>query len=185
MTTPLLDVLNNRHSIRNYDPTYVVPKEQIQKILEAAKIAPSAFSIQDVDFLAVANREKNQEAADAQISEMEEPSKSALSSRKERFHVTNVITCDASVEIILYANERSQGSPLTPIHAGIAAMSICVAAKDFGLDTLCHIAMVGPAAERVYGLPKGSAILAVALGKALPDAFMAPRVDLAKITIVE
>jgi nitroreductase len=185
MATPILDVLNNRHTIRNYDPTYVVPTEQVQKILEAAKIAPSAFSVQDVDFLAVANRQKNQEATDAQMAEMPEPHKSALGARKEKFHVTNVITGDASVEIILSANERSQGNPLTPIHAGIAAMSICVAAKDFGLDTMCHVAMIGPAAEKVYGLPPGSAIVAVALGKALPNAFTAPRADLAKITIVE
>ncbi|OHT17373.1 nitroreductase family protein [Tritrichomonas foetus] len=180
----VLELLNNRHTIRNFDPAYEVDKEVLKKIVECARIAPSAYSVQDVDFLVCTNRAKNQEAADAQISALPADVAAHLNSRKESFGVTNVLTCDASAEIVLYHNERGHKDN-TPIHAGLAAMSICACAREFGLETMCHAVMCGPGAEKVYGIPEGSSIIAVAVGRALPNAHISTRQYNNKVTYIE
>ena len=86
--------------------------------------------------------------------------------------------------MIIYKNERARDRSVA-INAGIAAMAICCAAKEFGLDTMCHILMTGPGCEKVYGLPEGSSLLAVAIGKAKPDAHIGERKQLNKVTYVE
>jgi nitroreductase len=168
-----LQVLLDRHTIRNYDPTFVIPEDQLTQIIEAARIAPTAYTIQDIDFLVCTNREKNQEATNEQLALFPPENRAALESRKDRFKVTNVITCDASAEVILYGNERKSAN--TPIHAGIAGMSIMVAASLFGLETMAHQAMVGKGAEKVYGIPEGTSVLAIAIGKKTPTAYISPR----------
>jgi nitroreductase len=175
-----LQLLLDRHTIRNYDPAFVIPQDQLTQILESARIAPTAYTIQDIDFLVCTNPEKNLEAAQAQLALFPAENRAALESRKDRFHVANVITCDASAEVILYGNERKSAN--TPIHAGIAGMSIMVAASLFGLDTMAHQAMVGKGAEKVYGIPEGTSVLAIAIGKKRPDAFIAPRQYNNKVT---
>ena len=184
-TPGILKLLLDRHTIRNYDPTYAIPKEQIEQIFEAVRHSPTAFTCQDVDFMICLNRETNQKAADAQLAQFPDQMRDGLLERKEKFKVSNVITCDASAEVIIYKNERAQNENYSRIHAGIAAMAICVAAKEFGLDTMCHIVMVGNGAEEVYGIPKDSALMAVAIGKALPDAHVSARGFQNKITILE
>jgi nitroreductase len=178
-----LQALLDRHTIRNYDPTFVIPEDQLNQIMETARIAPTAYTIQDVDFVVCTNRAKNQEAANAQLALFPPENRSALESRKERFHVTNVITCDASAEVIIYGNERKSAN--TPIHAGIAGMSIMVAAASFGLDTMAHQAMIGKGAEKVYGIPEGTSVLAIAIGKKLPNAFVSAREFKNKVTYVK
>ncbi|OHT14632.1 nitroreductase family protein [Tritrichomonas foetus] len=180
----VVELLNNRHTIRNYDPKYEIPKEILQKIIEVARIAPTAYTVQDVDFIVCTNRDKNQEACEEQLKCFPQEIATNLNSRKEKFGVSNVITCDASAEIILYHNERGHTNN-TPIHAGLAGMSICACAREFGLDTMCHAAMCGPGAEKVYGIPQGSSILAVALGRALPNAHISERQYNNKVTYLD
>ena len=180
----VLELLNNRHTIRNYDPNFQIPEDVLHKIFEAARISPTAFGSQDVDFLVCTNREKNQQAADEQLKILPKDVVSQLLERKEKFNVTNVLTCDASAEVIIYHNERGHNDS-TPLHAGLAAMAICACAKEFGLDTMCHSVMAGEGSEKVYGLPKGSAILAVAIGKALPNAHISQREIKNKVTYIK
>lgn len=168
-----LSALQSRHTIRNYVPDFVIPEEQLKTIIETARIAPTAYTVQDVNFLVCSNKKKNQEATDARIAEMDEQTQGIFEGRKAKMGVTNVITCDASVEVIIFANEKKTEN--AQIHAGIAAMSIMIAAKEFGLDTMPHVAMVGTGSEEVYGIPKGTSIVAVAIGKAKPDAYISKR----------
>lgn len=168
-----LSALQSRHTIRNYVPDFEIPEDQLKQIIETARIAPTAFTVQDVNFLVCSNKQKNQEATNARLEEMDETTQGIFESRKTKMGVTNVITCDASTEVIIYANERKTDN--VQIHAGIAAMSIMVAAKEFGLDTMPHTAMIGSGSEEVYGIPKGTSIVAVAIGKAKPDAYISKR----------
>lgn len=181
--TSIMELLINRHTIRNYDQQYSIPRDVIDRIMEAVRLSPTASSIQDVDFLVCMNREVNQRAADAQMREFDEATRAHLASREKNFKVKNVLTCDASAEVIIYRNERS--GRFVEVHAGLAAMAICVAAKDYGLDTMCHVVMCGEGAESVYGIPNGASIVAVAIGKALPDAHISARCYNNKITVLE
>ena len=98
------DILKNRRTIRNYDPDYVIPKEQLTKIMDAVRLSPTAFGVQDLDFLVCTNKKKNQEAADATVANLDENIQKQLLERAEKFKVTNVVTCDASAEVIIYKN---------------------------------------------------------------------------------
>lgn len=168
-----LSALQSRHTIRNYVSDYEIAEEELKMIIETARIAPTAYTVQDVNFLVCSNKEKNQEATNARLSEMDEQTQNIFESRKSKMGVSNVITCDASVEVIIYSNEHKSES--VEIHAGIAAMSIMVAAKEFGLDTMPHVAMIGRGSEKIYGIPEGTSIVAVAIGKAKPDAYISKR----------
>jgi nitroreductase len=178
-----LQKLLDRHTIRNYDPTFVIPEDQLTQIIESARIAPTAYTVQDIDFLVCTNRATNQAATDAQLATFPPENRAALESRVEKFKVTNVITCDAYAEVILYGNERKSAN--TPIHAGIIGFAIIAAASEFGLDTMAHQAMIGKGAEKVYGIPEGTSVLAIAIGKRRPDAYMAPRQYNNKVTYIK
>ena len=49
------ELIGNRESIRNYDPTRTVPKEIIDKILDAGRLAPSAHNCQPWKFLVISS----------------------------------------------------------------------------------------------------------------------------------
>lgn len=50
-------LIGNRESIRNYDPTRPVAKEVLERILEAGRLAPTACNIQPFKFFVVSSRE--------------------------------------------------------------------------------------------------------------------------------
>jgi nitroreductase len=49
------DLIHNRESVRNYDPNRPVPKEILEKILDAGRIAPSARNYQPWKFLVISS----------------------------------------------------------------------------------------------------------------------------------
>jgi nitroreductase len=51
------DLIRSRESIRNYDPDRPVPKDIIEKILEAGRLAPSACNLQPWKFLIIESPE--------------------------------------------------------------------------------------------------------------------------------
>lgn len=49
------DLILTRESVRNYDPGRPVPKETLEKILDAGRLAPSACNIQPWKFLVISS----------------------------------------------------------------------------------------------------------------------------------
>ena len=49
------ELIHNRESIRNYDPNRPVPKEILEKILEAGRLAPSAKNFQPWKFILISS----------------------------------------------------------------------------------------------------------------------------------
>ncbi|MFN3301953.1 MAG: nitroreductase family protein [Patescibacteria group bacterium] len=59
-------IVKKRHSVRNFDSTKNVSQEAIEKIIEAAKMAPSAGGIYPTDFIVIRDEKiKNQIAESA------------------------------------------------------------------------------------------------------------------------
>jgi nitroreductase len=56
-------IINTRRSIRKYDPSKPVTKEQLDSLLEAAMLAPSARNMRPWEFIAVTKREVLDEIA--------------------------------------------------------------------------------------------------------------------------
>lgn len=62
----LLEDLNWRHAVKAYDPTKKVSEENIQKIIEAARLAPTSSGLQPFKILVVKDQNiKNQLAESA------------------------------------------------------------------------------------------------------------------------
>ena len=53
----VFDAIEKRSSIRNYEPT-PIPREKLEKILEAARLAPSASNAQPRHFIVVTDKER-------------------------------------------------------------------------------------------------------------------------------
>ncbi|MBI5152825.1 nitroreductase family protein [Candidatus Peregrinibacteria bacterium] len=61
------DVVKNRHSVREFDSSKKVSDEMIEKILEAAKLAPSAGGLKSQRFYVVKDAEKKQALSRASL----------------------------------------------------------------------------------------------------------------------
>ena len=57
------DFIRERRSIRRFDPTIPVTREQLDQLLEAAMLAPSACNSRPWEFIAVTKRELLNEIA--------------------------------------------------------------------------------------------------------------------------
>ena len=166
MSISVLEALERRRTVRNYDPDYIIPKEQLDSIIKATKLSPTAGDLQGEDFIIVTNKEK--------LSELEKvilscpPDRPHFRERRERHGVKNVVTCDAPVVILIVKNERANEDWIK-FDAGIASMSIMLAAQHFGIESMClgviATKYTQEKCEKLFGLKKGSLILGVALGK--------------------
>lgn len=64
------EVLKKRHSTREFDPEKEVSDDQLRKILEAAKMAPSAGNMRDWHFEVVKDSTKKTKVAQAALGQM-------------------------------------------------------------------------------------------------------------------
>ena len=93
MSISVLEALERRRTVRNYDPEYKIPQEQLDSIIKAVQLSPTAGDLQGEDFIIVTNKEK--------LSELEKvilscpPDRPHFRERRERHGVKNVVTCDA------------------------------------------------------------------------------------------
>lgn len=168
-----MNILQSRHTIRNYDPIYEVPKEQLESIIKSACISPSYMGMQDVDFIVVNSRSKLQQITDAASATWDDQTREHIMSRAQKFKVKNVISCDAPTVIFIVKGKNP--SPKVDVDAGIAAMSICVAATDLGLATMCMVLPICKPVAEIIGTEVDKMIVCVAIGKAKPDAHITKR----------
>ena len=90
--TPLA-ALERRRTIRNYDPNWQIPKDQMDKIMNAAQLSPTACNFQGQDYIVVTNKEKLAKLEKIIIDSLPEDNfKKHFVERKERHGVNNVVT---------------------------------------------------------------------------------------------
>ena len=53
VTNPLIDMLNWRYATKGMDPTKVVPDDKLERILEAARLAPTSSGLQPYEIILV------------------------------------------------------------------------------------------------------------------------------------
>ena len=185
MSITALEALEKRRTIRNYDPDWKIPKEQLDKIMNAALLSPTACDFQGEDFIVVTNKEKLAKLEEVIINNLPENNfKKHFVERKERHGVKNVVTCDAPIVILIVKNERADQKWIE-IDSGIAAMSIIVAAQNFGIESMCLGIVAHEKCDEFFGLKKGSILVGVAIGKPLGKIELNPKVIKSKVSYVE
>jgi nitroreductase len=183
-----LAILAARHTVRAYDASYAIPRDTLDQILHAALISPTARNQQEIDLITIANRQKLEDISNTIVAGWPADLRTSRTERVTKSGVKNILTCDASALIFLVRNERAAG-PMVPIDAGIIVMSIAVAAKSLDLDTMIlGLVAAGDKAktEAALGVPAGSLEIAIAVGKAQPNAeVLTNKQIIAKSTIIE
>ena len=184
MSTSILEALKHRRTIRNYDPDYQIPQEQLKEILNAAQIAPTSKDLQEVDFIVLRNKQKLDQIEELILKEFPEDIRQKFLERRKQYGVKNVITCDAPVVILLIRNERKE--KFVDVDGGIAAMSIIMAAQHFNIESMClGIITRFPKVEEILGLEKNSLILGVALGKIKGEPIVKEKIIKSKISYMD
>ena len=184
MSTSILEALKHRRTIRNYDPDYQIPQEQLNEILNAAQIAPTSKDLQEVDFIVLRNKQKLDQIEELILKEFPEDIRQKFLDRRKQYGVKNVITCDAPVVVLLIRNERKE--KFVDVDGGIAAMSIIMAAQHFNIESMClGIITRFPKVEEILGLEKNSLILGVALGKLKGEPIVKEKTIKSKISYMD
>ena len=169
MSVTAIEALERRRTIRQYESDYEIPKEIMDKIMHAAQLSPTACDFQGQDYIVVTNKEKLAKLETVVLDNMQDDKfKKYFIGRRERHGVKNVVTCDAPCVVLLVKNERAD-KEWVELDAGMASMSIIIAAQNYGIESMCLgvVAMdcTREKCEELFGLSKGSMILGVALGK--------------------
>ncbi len=151
-----LELVQNRQSDRAYEDK-PVEKEKIERILEAARLAPSACNSQPWKFIVVTNPEKRLQVAEA-------TSNKILS--------INHFTKQAPVQLVLVEENANLSSTIggwaknkhyPHIDLGIVASHICLAATDEGLGT-CMVGWLDEKKiQKALDIPKNKRVMLVIL----------------------
>jgi len=157
------NLVQNRQSDRAYD-TRPVDRQVILRIIEAARLAPSACNAQPWHFIVVDEPELKNKLADAAAS---------------RVLGINHFTKQAPVHIVIVmepANLNSnfgslvKGKTFPLIDIGIAAEHICLAAKAEGLGSCMLGWFDEPAVKKLLDIPKSRRVpLIITLGYPASD----------------
>ncbi len=175
--------LKSRRTIRCYDPNYVIPKEDLEKIVDAAFNSPSAMNVQETDLVVVTNKEKLQKLNDAVFASLDEKSQQMYLGMQKQTHVKQEVLYDCSAVFLLVKNERASPA-IQQLDSGILAMSVLMAAHDLGLGTVPLGTLIRPQTQEVLGLPPKSVLLGIGVGK--PLSFEPhPKENLRKVTYIE
>lgn len=183
----VIEALETRRTIREYDSEYKIPQDVLGKIVDVALDAPTGCNNQPIDLLVVTNRDTIDRATKITFDSWPEEKRNNWNKRKEQYGVKNVVSCDASCIIFLVSNERAD-QDFVQIDAGIISMAIMTAARNFDLHTMCLGALLwGNKAglEECLGIPQGKMVMAVAVGKAKPNFQLKDKERICKATYIE
>ena len=152
----VMEAIRNRRSIRDYEER-PVPEDKLARVLEAARLSPSARNSQDRSFVVVRDKEQRRELARAaghQLHLAVAPVVIAAVGTKPEYHMPN-------------------GVPAYAVDMGIALDHITLVAVDEGLGTCWIGGFDQETAKRALGVPDEyviAALLTLGFPKAVPEA---------------
>ncbi|TSB45172.1 nitroreductase family protein [Alkalicoccobacillus porphyridii] len=195
----LFQTIEERHSVKNYDPDFVLSQEDLEDILHAANLAPSSWNLQHWRFLVINEQSKQEELLPIAYNQQQIVDASAviailgdLEANKEADSITQSAVdagfMSGEVKHLLvdqinkaYESSAAVGHQLALVNASLAAMNLMLAAKAKGFDT-CP--MGGFNAQKFlesFDIPKRYVpIMLISLGKALKPAHRSSRKPLSE-----
>lgn len=124
-----LELVNKRQSTRKYDVTRSVEPEKIEKIIEAARLAPSACNAQPWHFIVVDEpvlKDQVAQAASAKLLGMNHFTKQAP---------VHIVVVEEKVNLSSGIGGLLKDKQFALLDLGIAAAHICLAAEAEGLGS--------------------------------------------------
>ena len=178
-----LEVLNNRRSVRNFDPSITIPKEDLDKIISAALNSPSAMNLQEHDLVVITNKEKIAEVDKIVFPLCPPQFQERFKKRQEEFGTINPVTYDCTALVLIFENERVQ-EKWGNLDAGILSMGLMVAAEALGYNSVTLGVVALPEVGKLFGIEK-KLVVGVAIGKPKKKVNIHPKEKLRKVTYIE
>jgi nitroreductase len=204
VTSDLIKVMEDRHSVRAYVKDFVIPKEELDAILRAASLAPSSWNLQHWKFLVIDSPEQKEKLlpiANGQKQVVESSVTIAVLGDLEANRngelvygeaVSKGLIPEAVKDTLLGQIERVYSSPAASQfsrdeairNASLAAMQLMLAAKSLGYDT---VPMGGYNVQQFIETFKVPArylpIMLISVGKAAKPAHASSRLPLEQIVV--
>lgn len=137
------EAISKRASLKNHLSGREIEPEKLEKVLEAARLAPSAMNKQPWRLVVVQGKENVERVAEAAFS---------------GFGQGNMIVKEANVLVFAFANHEENVMPdgafFYPTDIGLAFENLMLAATDLGLATHPMCAVDQPALKKVLGVPE-------------------------------
>ena len=188
--TTLEKLMEERKSVRKYDPDFKIPREEIEHILQQATSAPSSSNLQPWRFLVIDDAEQKKELRIAGFNQEQIETSSAIVAvlgdtemykNAKQIHDANVELGYMPREIadMMIANAEAMYSGLSEevrsniahLDAGLISMQIVLLAKDMGYDTVIMGGFDKAAFAQKYELPANELpMILIAIGKAAAPA---------------
>ncbi|MGG1679139.1 nitroreductase family protein [Neobacillus sp. NRS-1170] len=202
-TKSLTELINERHSVRKYDATYKISKEEINDILKEATKAPSSSNLQPWRFIVIedqevkkelrtiANNQEQVETASAVIAvigdkEMYKSVEKVYRSAFEAGYLDEV----SMNRLIENTNKTYPFAPeeilknIASFDAGLISMQLMLIAKDRGYDTVPMGGFSKEQFAKKFELPERFfPVVLIAIGKASAPAHHTTRLPLDDVLI--
>lgn len=157
----IFDVFKKRRSVRSYQSTSV-PEEHITKIVDAARMAPTAGNQQPWKFMVVRDRNKLDELENACIThsvelykERERPSEEEMNKYEERLRTYYQKVFSAPVFIVVLVDTQSKWPSYNKHDGPLAAGYLMLAARALGYGTVFFTDSITDEVTRnVLGIPE-------------------------------
>jgi len=138
----IFDVFRKRRSVRSYRST-PVPEEHVEKIIDAARMAPTAGNQQPWKFLVIRDRVKLDELKEACIAdrlrryrEQKKPVEEELNEMESRLRSTYRKVFSAPVFIVVLVDTQSKWPSYNAHDGPLAAGTLMLAARALGYGTV-------------------------------------------------
>lgn len=179
-----LTAITERRSVKHYDPSFVMPEEDVRRLMDAALLSPTSFNIQNWRFVLVRNPELKKQIRAAAWNQ----------AQIEDAQLTIVMCADLLAwdrdpdRYWRNAPEKARGYLVPMIRdcyrgkeqlqrdeamrsVGIAAQTLMLAAKSLGYDSCPMVGFDPDAVAKIIRLPADHVIgLVLVIGKKLKDA---------------
>ncbi len=181
----VFDAIEQRRAVKTYDPSYKITEEEITRLMDAARLSPTSFNIQNWRFVLVQNPEQRQKIRAAAWDQAQVTDSSLLiilcgdtkswNKEPQRYwreapQATQDFLVPALVNFYDSRGEQTQRDEVMR-STGMAAQTIMLAAKEMGFDTCPMVGFDPQAVAEIIKLPQDHVIsMMIAVGKATKPA---------------
>ncbi|UTE75108.1 nitroreductase family protein [Rossellomorea marisflavi] len=198
------DLITGRRSIRNYDPSVKISKEEMKEILTEATLAPSSVNLQPWRFLVIDSEEGKATLAPlAKFNQTQVNTSSAVIAvfvDMNSLDYTDRIYNDAVEKGLMPAEVRDRQIPgikgmlsqvpvqemreMNLIDAGLVSMQLMLAARHHGYDTNPIGGYEKDQIAEAYGMDKERyyPVMLISIGKAADAGYQSVRLPVDEIT---
>lgn len=194
-------VVKERHSVRYYDPSVSISKEEMVEILSEATLAPSSSNLQPWRFLVIDEQELKEKLlpiANNQAQVLQASAVIAVLGDMNWFdkaeaiytqaHEAGIMPEEIKQQFITTANtlyrklDDSRKKSIVDIDGGLVSMQLMLSAKSRGYDTVPMGGFDREKFKQEFNIPEQyESIMLIAIGKAAKAAFPSVRLPLEEV----